>query len=209
MTADATSNLLERHHQGDPEALPQLLALHLPTIRAFVHRRLPQTLRRDDDTMDIVQDVAAQVLKEGPRFRATDAAQFLKLVGTMVTNRLCDRLRTRGAQKRSPAMEAGSIDDTVLDLRPLDKRPGPATEAGKRELAAEIQLAMELLAAEEREIILWRDFEKQTHKEIGERLGITAAAAHMRCSAAHDRLADAVVKLRSGKLDELAGDDPQ
>jgi DNA-directed RNA polymerase specialized sigma24 family protein len=125
----------------------------------------------------------------------------------MVTNRLYDRLRTQGAQKRSPAMEAGSID-TVL-CKPVDDRPGPATEAGKRELAAEIRLAMEFLPPEVRQLILWRDFEKLPHMEIGVRLGITAAAAHMRCSAAHDRLADALIKLRGGQFDDLPVESPE
>ncbi|HEX6810251.1 MAG TPA: sigma-70 family RNA polymerase sigma factor [Planctomycetota bacterium] len=199
-----TTRLLDRHHAGDPTALSQLLVLHLPAIRDLVHRRLPKVLRRDDDTMDIVQDVAIQVLKEGPKFRCTDETQFRTLVGVMVANRLCDRLRAKSSQKRTPAMEVGSLNDSVANLaQPTDQQLGPATGAGRHEMEAMIRLALEILPADVRQLIQWHDYDRHSHKEIGARLGITPAAAHMRCSTAHERLAEVIIKLRSGAIEEL------
>lgn len=204
MAPETIQELLDRHHAGDHEALTRLLILHLPAIHDLVHRKLPKILRRDDDTMDLVQDVAIEVLKEGPKFRCTDEAQFRTLVSVMVANRICDRRRAKSADKRTPAREAGSLNDSVINLtQPAVQQLGPATEAGRREMEALIRLALEFLAPEMRQLIQWHDYERLPHKEIASRLGITPAAAHMRCSAAHERLAEVVVQLRSGTPGEL------
>src|SRR5262245_39016827 len=205
-----TTQLLDRHHAGDPKALSQLLVLHLPSIRDLVHRRLPDVLRRDDDTMDVVQDVAIQVLKEGPKFRCANEAQFRTLVSVMVANRLHDRVRAKTAKKCTPAKEVGSLNDSVANLaQPTDRQTSPPSEVARHEMEAMIRLALELLPLDVRELIQYHDYQGLSHKEIGARLGITPAAAHMRCSAAHERLAKVLIKLRGGAIEELGqGQEP-
>ena len=56
------------------------------------------------------------------------------------------------------------------------------------QIAPRLDKALAQLSAIERDVILWRYFERRTAEQIGERLGLTAEAAQKRVARALDRL---------------------
>jgi len=68
-----------------------------------------------------------------------------------------------------------------------------------------VQLALELLADGDREIILLRQWEGLPFATVGEQLGIAEDAARMRFERALARLARTVQQLRSGQLQSVLG----
>jgi DNA-directed RNA polymerase specialized sigma24 family protein len=61
-------------------------------------------------------------------------------------------------------------------------------------------LALELLEAEDRKLILGREYENRSFVDVGAELGMTANAARMRWVRAVARLAEVMRELRAGRL---------
>jgi RNA polymerase sigma-70 factor (ECF subfamily) len=201
-----TRTLIEEWHQGDSRALDQLLETHLPWIRERVHRRLGDLLREKAETQDLVQDALMQFLRYGPRFVITSDAQFRALLARIVENVLRDKLDFYRARRREIAREQPLPTDTVLSLDPRGhtrETPGESMEHQERE--AWVRLALELLDPDERAVLVLREWDDLTFRQIGARLGISEQAAKMRHHRALAHLAKAVGSLRKGKLDELLG----
>ena len=70
-----------------------------------------------------------------------------------------------------------------------------------------MRLGLELLDWEQRELLVLRQWDKQSFAEIGERYGITADAARMRHYQAMDALTGKINLLRSGDFKGLTGSD--
>src|SRR5687767_11015957 len=89
---DNTVELLQRWYGGDPRALDQLLADNLEWMRRNLRRRVPRELRARFETLDLVQDGALQLLKNGPRFAPENQAQFRALLAKVLLYVVRDRL---------------------------------------------------------------------------------------------------------------------
>src|SRR6185436_10702604 len=119
-TKDDTVALLRRWHDGDRVALSQLLDRYLPRLHRFASSRLRgefARLRREQDSLDLVQDSAAKALEYVPRFVPRDAEQFFGLLSTFVLNHLRNRLRSPGMRAEGRT----SFGDSMLDLRVAER----------------------------------------------------------------------------------------
>ncbi len=191
--------LLERWHGGDAEALSDLVAHVLPQITRLVRSRMGQELRSVEETGDLVQESLVQVLRDGPRFRIADDQQFSHLLARIVENTIRMRLRhfrrerrDRNRQERLP---------TVLDLDASATRPSMAAEKAEEE--AWLQLAVELLDPDYREIIVLRNWHELSFEQIGQRFGVTGEAARTRFQRALASLAGVVSRIRKGEIHSL------
>lgn len=71
-----------------------------------------------------------------------------------------------------------------------------------------VRLGLELLDPDERELVLLREWDGLRFPEIGARLGVSEDAARMRFHRALAHLADRILRLRSGRVAEVVGVDP-
>lgn len=199
--SDPTLELLQRWHRGERAALDELLRRDLPWIRARVRQRLGGGLRQGGDTEDYLHEAVVEVLRYSPRFLVGSGDAFRRLLTQIVENMLRDRHEffTRG--RRSRAAEAPLPDESVLCL---DARARTATSASqfasRREEEAWLRLALELLAPEDRDIIVLREWQGLAFAAVGAQLGIEENAARMRFQRALGRLARQVSRLRAGEL---------
>jgi DNA-directed RNA polymerase specialized sigma24 family protein len=69
-----------------------------------------------------------------------------------------------------------------------------------------VRLGLELLDAEDRKILLAREYDDRSFVDIGDELGMTANAVRMRWVRAVARLADVLKQLRAGRLPSPAGE---
>jgi RNA polymerase sigma-70 factor (ECF subfamily) len=199
VTSDHTRELLQRWHAGDRAAIEQLVARDLPWIQSYVHARLGGVLRQRGETMDYVQDAVIRVLAYTPRFVTDDRARFRALLARIVENHLRDAHEHHMAACRSPARERPLASDSLLDLdRPERTVTRPSEHAERGDEEAWVRLALELLAPEDRRILLLRQWHELEFAAIGERLGLSEDAARMRFQRALPKLAKKLDQLRAG-----------
>lgn len=198
---DTTPLLLERWHRGDDQALAALVELHLPWLREHVQRRLGPFLRRHGEAEDYLQDAVLDFLRDAPRFQVRDGAQLRGLLARVVENTLRDKNDWFRAKRRDLARAATVPSDSVLALDPaLQRSTTPSRDATRNEIRDWVRLGLELLEAEERKVILAREYEDRSFVEIGAELGMTANAARMRWVRAVARLAEVMQQLKNGTL---------
>jgi RNA polymerase sigma factor (sigma-70 family) len=204
---DATPLLLEQWHRGDERALTALLELHLSWLREHVERRLGPFLRRQADAADYLQDAVADFLRYAPRFQVRDATQLRALLARVVENTLRDRNDWFRARRRDLARNAALPTESVLALDPaLRHSTTPSRVADRAETRDWVRLGLELLDAEDRKILLAREYDDRSFVDIGDELGMTANAVRMRWVRAVARLADVLKQLRAGRLPSPAGE---
>jgi RNA polymerase sigma-70 factor (ECF subfamily) len=191
-----TRSLLARLHGGDAAALRELLARDLPWIEAQVRRRLGAALRARAETMDFVQEAVVQALKHGPRFVVSDQEQFRALMVRIVENAVRKQHRFHGQQRRDAARQAPLPSQSIVDLD--GSRGSPSVVAARAEHRALVQLALELLDADDRDIVLLRHWDGLPFAEVGVRLGLSEDAARMRFQRALKRLALLVKRIHEG-----------
>ena len=214
MVQSDTVELLRRWHAGDRGALGMLLARHLKSLHQYVRAELGRELRqlrRDGDSMDIVQTAAARVLGYIPNFIPDNGRQFHQLLRRIVVNDILNRLRSPNVGRREPSRE--SFGDSVLDLRSpsqASNSPVRALLAAERlaELRAWARVALEFLPDPlERRLMLLAAVEEWSWKEIGDDLDLAPDAARMRFHRLLPKLANHIRLLGEGRLDELLGSD--
>src|SRR5688572_24883117 len=214
MVQSDTVELLRRWHAGDRGALELLLARHLESLHRFVRTQLGRELRqlrRDGDSMDIVQTAAARVLGYVPNFIPENGRQFHRLLQRIVVNDILNRLRSPYVGRREPSRE--SFGDSVLDLRsPSRASNGPVravlTSERIEELRAWARVALEFLSDPlERRLMLLAAVEEWSWKEIGDDLDLAPDAARMRFHRLLPKLANHIRLLGEGRLDELLDSD--
>ncbi len=197
-----TRELLLRWHNGDSDALEALLREHLPWIERLVRDRLGAQLRQRHDTQDIVQAALIEVLRDGPRFVLSDREHLRALLSRLVENVLRVHVRHAQAERRDVRREvAAPPGDTLvfLDRRPADM-PTPSQAASADEARAWVRLALEMLDPEDRDVVLWREYQGQSFAEVAQRLSVSEDAARMRFNRALPKLAKKLEQLRAGQV---------
>lgn len=198
---DDTARLLREWHAGDDRALDRLLELHLPWLREHVSRRLGPGLRARGDSGDYLQDACLEFLRDGPRFQVRDALQFRRLMARVIENTLRDRNDWFRRKRRNLAQNAALPSESVLALDPaLARSTTPSRAADRSETRDWVRLGLELLDAEDRKIILEREYEDRSFVDIGQDIGLSANAVRMRWVRAVARLAEVLRELRAGRI---------
>ncbi len=198
---DATPRLLRRWHDGDEGALAELVAAHLPWLRARVERRLGPFLRARGDADDYLQDVVLDFLRDGPRFVVRDAAQMRALLARIAENTLRDRNDWFRAKRRKMGSNVTLSRDSVLPLDPaMQRNTTPSQNASKDEEQQWVRLALELMEGEDRAILVAREYEDRSFVELGAELGMTPNAVRMRWTRAIARLAEVMKDLQAGRV---------
>lgn len=199
-----TAELLRRWHAGDQAALAELLAADGAWITAHVQRRLGPLLRARVDTQDIVQQTLVEVLRTGPRFLVDDREHLRALLVRLVENVLRhqarhDRQQKRDVRREQPLQPTGG-SGTVLQLSATGQ-PGPGTAAAAGESRDWVRLALELLDPDDRDVIVWREFDGLSFADIAARLGLGEAHARVRFQRALPKLGRKLQQLQQGQLD--------
>jgi RNA polymerase sigma factor (sigma-70 family) len=197
---DTITRRLQRVHRGDAAALQQLVAEHLPWVEQHVRRRLTANARAAGDTHDFVQETMLEVLRDGPRFTIDDTGAFRALVARIVENTIVDRVRWAQRGCRDHRRQRALPTDSVLQLdAPVRTITEPPARAAAAEQQAWIDLALELLDADDRDAIRGRDWDELSFAELAVRLGTTEEAARKRYTRALPKLAQKLEALRAGQ----------
>ena len=172
----------------DPDDFPveELIARHLPGLRAYVAGRVDRLVHAKESNADIVQSVCREVLEHIDRFEHRSEAGFKQWLYRTAERKIIDRYRYYTADKRDAAREVpplpagdASEDGDILALALRDAhggRPTPSHEAIAREELLRTSRAFEGLPAVYREVILLSRVHGLPHAEIAKRLGKSEGA---------------------------------
>ena len=187
----AEAELAARAAAGDAEAKGALLALIRPGILKYCRGRLGRTRSGYDLADDVAQEVCLAVLAALPRFR-DQGRPFSAFVFGIAAHKVVDA-------QRAAIRSASVTTAAVLPDRP-DPAPGPEQRAEAADLARRLSLLLEHLSDHHRELVVLRVAVGMSADEVGEVLGMTAAAVRVAQSRALARLRN----LAGNLFDEVA-----
>jgi RNA polymerase sigma-70 factor (ECF subfamily) len=122
MTDDSVEQVLEQLGRGEVEALGELVDAYAPYLRAVVRARVSDRLRPHLDSVDVVQSVWVQVIRQLGRdgWRVNDAAHLRALLVTIARRRLASRARRHTRDEPAPDLAEAP-----------DRRHVPASETAQ------------------------------------------------------------------------------
>lgn len=192
-----TRNLLDQLRSGDAEALDRLFIQHQQYLLRVVELRLDRKLRTRVDASDIVQETHLEVARRMDDYLRRRPMSFrLWLRKTAQERMIMIRRRHLDAQQRAVGREVALPDRSSIALarQLLAGGPSPSQQARRRELAGQVREAVEQLPEADRKIVLMRNFEELTNKEVAELLQIDSVAASKRYGRALLRLRNVLVE---------------
>lgn len=190
-----TLNLVRQAKSGEPAALNLLLDRYLQRILRIVRLRLGPKLRGRLESMDIVQEVMLRALRGFEQFEARDEAAFLHWISRLVHNEIRDQADFHGAAKRDAAKEVASHNNSeenrsVLSQIPADSVYRPSFQLRLKDDVLRLEAAMDRLNETQRDVIVMRQYEGMSFREIGLEMNLSEDAARMQFSRALDKLTD-------------------
>lgn len=166
--------LLNQYLAGDQRAISQLIERHSRRVRDYI-----QMMVKDNDVADdIFQETfikAVRVIDDG---RYTDNGKFLSWILRIAHNQVIDYFRAQKQDKAVNEAEAGY--DVLGSLRFTEGNVEDTMVS--EQIEADIRALVELLPAEQREVVMMRYFSNLSFKEIAEQtdVSINTALGRMR-----------------------------
>ena len=167
MLSDQT--LLEMYQQGNREAVSQLLERHTRRVRDYV-----RMLVKDNDVADdLTQEILIKVVKVLDEGRYTDKGRFPPWLLRIARNRVLDYFR---AQKQDKTVSESSSGFDILGSTNFAE-PSIEDKLISEQQAEDVRKLVELLPAEQREVVKMRYYEGLSFKEIAEHTGVSINTA--------------------------------
>ncbi len=176
-----TALLLQRMRHGDSAASALLAARIEPLLWRFARGRVPQLLRHQQDTGDLVQITWLKVLDRINEIRPSTAGDFFAYLRAVLINALRESLRRQGrAPVVGPGGAADAADAAVLPAEAVDLADWLAYEQ-----------ALAGLEPAHRALVLMRFEFGMSFGEIAEELGESPDGVRMKLNRAVARMTQA------------------
>jgi len=143
--------------------------------------------RNDAEAEDVVQDACVRAMRFLPSLRDGDARPWLFAI-------------VRNAWYNRIARRAGSADPSPIATarhEPADGALDPEARLLQKDAVGRVREALERLPHDFREVLVLREFEEMSYKEIASVVGVPIGTVMSRLARARDRLS---VLLRSSPL---------
>jgi RNA polymerase sigma-70 factor (ECF subfamily) len=197
---DVDAALVRACQRGEPGALDALIRATYADVYALCRRMLANP----DEAADATQEVYVRVTRSVLGFRGESA------FGTWL-HRVTVNVCLTALKRRTKARESGSAASYTPFAVPGDPRaerlaadePDPAEYAERADLAARCEAAVAQLPEDARTVVVLRDVEGLSTKEVAKLLDVSETVVKVRLSRAHARLR-AMVSDESGPQSEAA-----
>lgn len=180
-----TQRLVTLAQDGDQAALDRLFRVYNDRVLRIVRMRMGPEIRSKLQSVDLVQDAFISAIRSLSNFTYENEGDFLRWVSKIVENRIRDNLENLHAQKRDIRKEiplntnrSDSQQTYISDFGPVDSTT-PSLIMSKREDLNKLELAMNQLKPEYREVITLTKIEGLSYKEAAEQLGKSPDAMRM------------------------------
>jgi RNA polymerase sigma-70 factor, ECF subfamily len=180
-----TSLHLRKAAANDRESVAWLVSRYTPLLLCQARHRLPPSLRRHCDPDDAVADVWMVVLATLPSLRPAHGSfslGLLRFASTVMLRRVRDLLEKHVLGKHVSPSDSDSDVDIPADTR------GVVSHVVAEEARGLVWENIQRLSPKDREIIVLRGIEGQTHRDVAVRLGLTPENVMVRYHRALKRL---------------------
>jgi RNA polymerase sigma-70 factor (ECF subfamily) len=169
---------------AQPNEVDALVARYLPALRAFVRLRMGRELRGREESCDLVQSVARELLQNADRFQHGGESGFRDWLFTTAHRKVVNRLDHVRAGRRDQARETPV--EVPEELHGLSA--SPSQHASAREELAAVEAAFDRLTEDQREVIMQSRLLGWSHAEIAQATGKSEVAIRKALSRALARL---------------------
>jgi RNA polymerase sigma-70 factor, ECF subfamily len=186
-----TQGLLRAAAAGNQRAFDELLAQHRGQLRRFIELRMDLKMRARVDPSDVVQETQLEVFRRLRDFLDRQPMPFhVWLRKTAYERLLMARRQHVQAAGRAVGYEVPLPDRSSLLLAQqlLPRSSTPSQRLGRRELARRVHQILAQLPDADREILVMRNLEERSYREIACILDVDPAAARKRHGRALIRL---------------------
>jgi len=184
-TLDPSEALLRRWQEGgDVDALDELLRIEVRDLAARLRNRGRGLLRPSASASDLAQEAVLRMLdlEDAPEFK--EPRELRAYLWTAAWRLLLNRGQARG-RSVVPLSKAPSADGGLAL-----EGGGGVSQAERGEQQAALNVVMNLLRDEDREVLELVYFQHKDVGRVAQELGLQRAAAEMRLSRARRRLAE-------------------
>lgn len=194
--SDQTQELLGSAKEGNEEAVNRLLEKHRDPVRRLVQMRLDRKVQQRVDVSDVVQEVMVEASGRLRDYLENPVMAFHLWLRQIAWDHMIDTYRRhRVSAKRNMDREQAmaiptGYDDSAIELAGQLRDPNmtPQQIASQKEIAAQVEAAIDQLGEQDREIVMMRHYEHLSNLEIAEALHLNPPAASMRYLRAVRRL---------------------
>ena len=161
--------LLNHYLSGDRSAISQLIERHSRRVKDYIH----MMVKDRDVADDIFQETfikAVRVIDEG---RYTDNGKFLSWILRIAHNQVIDHFRAQRQNKSVSESEAGY--DVLGTLKLAERTVEDAMVC--EQIERDVRAFVELLPAEQREVVMMRYFSGLSFKDIAEQTNVSINTA--------------------------------
>lgn len=195
-----SSDLYARAARGERAAQDELFGRAAPRVRVYVQHRLGDALGRRVEVDDVLQETWMRALGGFGTTEFAGDGPFLAYLCRIARNVIADvaraaRRRRRGdgaahvAIARSDWSSAGAVE-------PADPSGGPLTKALRSEAREQLLSAWDELAPDHRRVIVLRQFEALSARDVAQRMALTERAVHALYRRALGRWGEELERLR-------------
>ena len=171
--------VVQSAQKGDPEAFGLLVDRYADRIYNLLVR-----MAGPQEADDLMQETFMKAYANMATFSGASAFYTWLFQIALNTSRSFRR-------KKAPVTLSAEQEE---DANPFDRivshNPGPAAEAEKAEQVRHVQVALQHLDDEDREVVLLREVEGMAYDEMATAIGISTAAVRSRLHRARKRLID-------------------
>jgi RNA polymerase sigma-70 factor (ECF subfamily) len=189
--ATSVSDWIAAARNGSPEALGRLLETCRPYLLLVANQQVPNDLKAKVGGSDLVQETFLEAQRDFARFQGNSEAELLAwLRQILLHNTAAFSRQFRDTDKRKIDREISLSDTPLVDF--LNNVQGPADSPSAEALAREedqaLHDALGRLPEPYRQVIHWRNYERLSFEQVGQRLGRSAEAARKLWTRALDHL---------------------
>jgi RNA polymerase sigma-70 factor (ECF subfamily) len=181
------SKVIKNAINGDKKAFEELVNEYQKMVFNVAYK----LLRDREDAADATQEAFIKAYKALDSFRQD--SKFSTWVCSIVTNASYDILRKKKRNKTQPLYYENDEEENELPLPDENESIDPLKMATKTELRKYLLKAIDSLESEHREIVILRELNDYSYKEISDELNISIGTVKSRLSRARLKI---IEKLR-------------
>lgn len=176
---------IDSARKGDQDAFAELVRLYEKKVFALTTRMC----KNPEDAAEAAQEAFLAAWQGLPNFRG-DAA-FSTWLYRLASNACIDLLRREG---RHQSAAGPSFNDEETGLEVIDTAPTPSETLERKELRQQIELGLQSLSTEHRQVLILREIHQLSYDEISRILKLDTGTVKSRISRGRRQLRNFLLK---------------
>lgn len=171
--------LLLAARSGSNSSLGRLLQGYRDYLNLLADDELGSAIKVKASASDLVQDSFLEAKRDFGQFTGKSPEEFQAWLRRLLLNNVANAIRSyQGTEKRDISRETPASHCDLNRTRPLvDKSKTASSIVMKNELLDALQLAIQKLPGHYQDVIQWRNYERASFEDIGQRLERSGEAA--------------------------------